>query len=234
MHVPSPHEIELMKAALSQAREFLSRLLSPSVDEIGELLADEVRSFRFKNQIKILVKARNLLEKSNIGPSKVPVKTLAPLLEGGSLEEEESILDCWANLLANAANPAHEKSFDNAYIEVLKQLSPAQVLILDKLHGYYHKELERKRPLTLENLSIDTLDIQIDGADLFNLSSLQEEEFEAAMDNLVRLNLITTSGALLLNPQVGEQYYSQPMNYPAQFTRFGYHFVSSCKGIVNR
>jgi len=71
------------------------------------MLADQVRSFPFKNQIKILNKARDNLEESGISPGKVPVKILVPLLDSGSSEEEESKIKRRANLLANAANPKY-------------------------------------------------------------------------------------------------------------------------------
>lgn len=61
------------------------------------------------------------------------------------------------------------------------------------------------------------------------IASVEENNFEKAMDNLFRLNVLTTSGALLLNPQLGEKFYSEAGNITIQFTRFGYGFVAACR-----
>ena len=53
------------------------------------------------------------------------------------------------------------------------------------------------------------------------IASVEENNFEKAMDNLFRLNLLSTSGALLLNPQLSEKFYSEAGNITVQFTRFG-------------
>lgn len=211
------------------AKEFLQVISAPA-KEIGELLADEVRSFRFSNQIRILNKARTKLRESGISAGKVPFRLLVPLLDSGSLEEEEAMLDRWANLLANAANPNRSGDIKLAYVEVLKQLSPIDAVVLDKLYDYYRNELSgRQQDILRQSYTIQTLPIEIDGAHLRGMVGITREEFERAMDNLWRLNLVTTSGALLVNPQLHEEFYSQPANVSLQFTRFGYGFVSACK-----
>jgi hypothetical protein len=51
------------------------------------MIADNVKMRRFQNQLKIFTKAQKILEQKNIDPSKVSLKTLAPLIEFSSYEE---------------------------------------------------------------------------------------------------------------------------------------------------
>lgn len=123
-----------IKAAAETAKNFLEKLLGPSIAELGELLADEVKFYRFKNQVRILLKAQESLRKAVVNPKKVPLKIVVPILEEGSLEEDESMSDRWASLLATAANPNSKISVQPSFPELLKELSPKEALILDKIY----------------------------------------------------------------------------------------------------
>src|SRR4051812_19777659 len=87
------------------ATEFASRVTGAPSQELGAWIADHIRFRRWKSEIKILRKAREHAEKAGFAPQEVPLKTLAPLLEGGSLEDEDDdeMIDRWAALLANAS-----------------------------------------------------------------------------------------------------------------------------------
>ena len=93
-----------IELGLELAKDFLGKLISPTIEEVGLLIADNIKYFRFKNQIKILIKAEEYVEKKNIKIKEIPIKILVPLLENASLEENEDLQDKWANMLANLAD----------------------------------------------------------------------------------------------------------------------------------
>jgi len=68
----------------------------------------------------------------------VPLKTLLPTLENGSLEEHTMLQEKWANMLANAVTMRSE--IKPNYAEILKDLSPLEVEILVKLYEESNKE----------------------------------------------------------------------------------------------
>jgi len=68
----------------------------------------------------------------------VPLKTLLPTLENGSLEEDTMLQEKWANMLANAVTMRSE--IKPNYAEILKDLSPLEVEILVKLYEESNKE----------------------------------------------------------------------------------------------
>jgi hypothetical protein len=52
----------LGEKGLDAVKSFLDRLIGPSIDEVGLLIADPIRLWRFKNQIKILAKAQQIVK----------------------------------------------------------------------------------------------------------------------------------------------------------------------------
>jgi len=214
----------VLGASIKLAKEFLSKIVTPPAEELGELLADQVRWFRFSNQIRILNKARDKLSKSGISPHKVPLRILLPLLDNGSWEEEEDMIDRWANLLANAANPNYSSNVEIGYIETLKQLSPKEALIMDRLYAYYNERLAEGKARGAEPSAVE-----VPGAELQVMTGVEKRDFEIAMDNLYRLNLLSSPGVLWRAAQPEEDFYSGNKEIKIQFTRFGYSFVSACR-----
>ena len=86
------------------AKEFLKKLISPSVEELGLLLSDKIKYLRFRNQVAILNKAENLVKQKGIRIKEIPVKILVPLLENASLEEDKDLQSNWAKMVANLAD----------------------------------------------------------------------------------------------------------------------------------
>ncbi len=142
-----PIQASLVKAGTSLAAEgvrgFLQKLLGPALEEAGLILQDDVRRYRLQNQIKILTKARSMLEKAGISPTAVPLKTLLPLLENASLEQEDDLQTKWAALLANASSPAGSLLVLPGFSEILKQLSPQEARLLDGMYDRVCLELNR-------------------------------------------------------------------------------------------
>lgn len=117
-------------AILNTVRDFFEKLAGPAAEEMGLLVSDHVRAYRVQNQVTILNRAREFLTEAGLEPSSVPLRTLAPLLEGASLEEEETLRDMWAGLVANAATEDGVRRVPPAFPEIMRQLSPLDGLIL--------------------------------------------------------------------------------------------------------
>lgn len=59
---------------------------------------------RFKQGVKQMQTAQKLIVDAGMEPQEVPMRTLVPLIEGGSTDDEEDMSARWAALLANAAS----------------------------------------------------------------------------------------------------------------------------------
>jgi len=111
-----------IEKGLDLAKGFVNRLIGPSIDEIGLLFADNLKLIRFKNQVRMLLKAREYVDMKGIKIKEVPIKLLVPLLEGASLEDDENLQDKWTNMLINMVDS--EANFQNhIFPYILSQVS---------------------------------------------------------------------------------------------------------------
>jgi hypothetical protein len=115
------------------AQDFAVKISGSPASELGELLADKVRYRRWKNQVRIVNKATKYAQEAGIDPQSVKLTVLTPLLENAANEEDESMTDRWAALLANAAsNDGAEIS--PSFPATLARLSPMDAQVLDAVH----------------------------------------------------------------------------------------------------
>jgi len=160
---------------IKAVKDFLSKLLGPAVDEVGLLLEDKVRLYRLKNQIRILTKAQEMLSSAGIKPKTVPLRTLLPLLEGASLEDDVDLSLKWAGLLASTAS-GEGKDNHPAYPHILVQLAPVDARIIDRLDSCGGKTSHVKfKAETQHELGIS------------------EEEYSYSFRNLFRLGLCVST-----------------------------------------
>lgn len=135
-----------LEKGLDIAKDFVDKLIMPSIEEAGLLIKDKVTMWRFSNQVKMLNKANDYCQKHKISPKKISLKLLSPLLEHAGLEEDDLLQDKWATLLSNMVDS--EQNIENhVFPYILSQISTGEFLALEttlKLRG------ERKRKLSGE------------------------------------------------------------------------------------
>lgn len=119
-------------AAVDSVRELLEKLVGPAAGEVGELLADGVRSHRFKNQVSILVRSQEILIQAGLSPRAVPLRTLVPMLDAASLEDDPDLSDMWATLIAAAASRPDSDPVPPAFPEIMRQLSPLDARLFNQ------------------------------------------------------------------------------------------------------
>ena len=108
----------------------MKRMLGPAADEVAEILRDRVRLYRYGNQMRCIEKAEKMAQNAGFTPKAVPPKLLFPLLDGASFEEDETLHDMWAALLANASSPEASENVRPGYIALLKQMAPDEAALL--------------------------------------------------------------------------------------------------------
>jgi hypothetical protein len=104
------------------AKDFLDKLILPSIEEVGLLMRDKITYWKFKNQVKILNKAKSYCDRNNISTKAISLKILCPLLENAALEENEEMQDKWAILLSNLVD-SHQNIENHVFPYILSQLS---------------------------------------------------------------------------------------------------------------
>lgn len=202
------------------AKEFLGKILGPPAEDVGLLLRDQVHNFRFKNQVKILTKARAFLDEQGIQPQKVPLKTLAPILEFGSLEEDESMIEKWAALLASAADPASTSKVQPSFPEILKQLSAREAVILDTIFAMVIKEQIPRAEWSNRGARREPVK---------QIARLEDEEYEISIDNLYRLRLCAPPAIQLAFLDNKDARFQLRDKSVVCLTEFGFAFATSCQ-----
>jgi hypothetical protein len=156
--------------------ELLGKLLGPAATEVGLSLGDSAKAWRFKRRIRVLQEVKRFVEETDKDIKPIATRLFFPAMDAASIEDDDEMQTRWAALLANEATSVG--SVHPSFIDILKQLTPADARLLDDLCDWCEQKKTRK--LVLGNLFTNPeLRKLIDG----NGKSL---------DNLVRLGLIQT------------------------------------------
>jgi len=208
------------KETANQIFSFLSDIIRPPARELGGLLADHMGWFRFKTQMKIIKKAKCLLDEQNIQAQEVPIKPLSKLLEYCSWEEDESMQEKWAILLANFAASGENPINHISFVDILNQISPIQAKYLDLMYDELFFPARRDYRTWPSYQSTHRL------ADI-----LEIDEYASYIicDSLMRLNLIKPD--YNFKPEDRDISYSKvEISYESvTLTHLGNEFVRKCR-----
>lgn len=195
-----------IEKGLDLAKDFLSKLLGQSVEEMGLLFADKVKIWRLKNQIRNLEKVRAIVDKENLDLKQINLKVLVPYLDGVSLEEDEKLQDMWANLFVNYIDK-NKTLQTHVYPSILQQLSTDEVKILE--HFILNIEIKVNEGKTHETWKPDINETQL--------------------SNIIRLGLIEPRVVVGSKMTLGFDTYPLDRAEVYRITRFGEDFYYACK-----
>ncbi len=202
-----------LEASENEVKAFFDGIIPDFVKEGGGIITDNVRFWRWQNQVRIVKKAKQILEDNNLDKQKIPLKVLHPLLESSSLEEDESMQGKWSNLLANAAASTHKVTPN--YIEILKELSPIEAKVLDTIYD------ESTRPRDNKNI------LQFSTQKICEYFGIPAEESEVMVQNLYRLGLCSEPGSTGMT--FGEARVALRTTDIFEITSLGVAFVKACR-----
>lgn len=125
-----------MKAAMETlfepVKDLVQKVAGPVAEELGLTLGEHVRQFRMKRELRLWTRTKEMLKDAGISPRQVALKLLYPLIQNGVLEEDDSLQDKWAALLANSCKEGNEVL--PSFPEILKQITPAEAQFLDSAY----------------------------------------------------------------------------------------------------
>lgn len=113
-------------------REFAKHIGGKLGDDVGEW-ARALSTYRLNNITAKLQRAHRMIEEAGRTPNAVPPRTLLPWLEHASIEDDESLSERWAAILANAATADSEEDAPPIYSSILAELTPFAARVLDAL-----------------------------------------------------------------------------------------------------
>lgn len=137
MSAPDPVTTGVALAAAlqiaKQAQNFVAAAAGSPGESIGTILGN-IAKRRLTNAEKVSNKAHLILLNIGQAPGEVPLNILQPALEAASVQEDRSLQEIWANLLANASDPRALIPVTAAFPTILKELGAREVSFLDKIY----------------------------------------------------------------------------------------------------
>lgn len=197
--------------------KFFSGVVPDFIKDGVGILSDQVKLWRWSNQINIITKAQRKIEESGLDKKQIPLKVLVPIIQNSSLEQDENMQDKWANMLANAATGNVEISPN--YAAILNELSPIEVSILDKIYQEVNKESDYQKRKSF----------QFDASKLQSILSITEEKMDLIVENLFRLNVLQSPAGQ--GVMLGNFPFALKTTKVFEFTTLGYEFVKACNWI---
>ena len=204
-------------STLIQAGENAQITIGVSYEELDR----RISALRRKLGQEVLTKAQSMMRETGVQPEPVLMKTVVPLLQYASLEEDEYLREKWAAMLANAAVPSGKVRA--SFAEVLRQLRPQEAAFLDALFILTEERMAEflsQSPKNQRENPAKNLGMRHELLELYRKTSETADsgdigfEFSIVFDNLRRSNIIE-------GPVIGRTQVS--------FTAFGLEFIRSCR-----
>lgn len=227
-------------------KDFAEKLIGPTFEEVGLLISDNIKYYRFKNQISILTKAKKYVKEKNIDIKHIPIKILVPLLENASLEEDDHLQNKWAFMIGNLADS--NQNFQNQIFPyLLTQISLNEFQQLEKFNEkerqYMINHIKlidlRKEEMFYYNDIYKQLYKEVNKANQEGFTVKQLEEYEYS--NLQRLGLLKQLPPRIIIDELqiehkgyeDSEYYSLEAEYDSEdygyrITSLGIKFLAIC------
>ncbi len=136
----SPEELQLyvkgVDAAIQTARDYADVLVKPSLAQLGGILSDPIGQWRLRNQARMLVKTKQILEQNGINPEAMLPDVFVPIVDAAGNTSDELLSDMFASLLARHADPASVGHIHPSYARVLEQFSSEDAVVFRMIYKH--------------------------------------------------------------------------------------------------
>lgn len=178
--------------AIDAGRElggFISKYAGGAIEQLMGIFEDKFKYMRWERQIRLMQRANTFLWLKGLdAPSRyVPLGFTIPVMQAGSLEEDDSLQDRWAALLANAADDSINIDVRRAFVSILEDLTSLDALVLEKIYaidGASDLDKEIWTTYLPERATVDRPEQE---------SVRPSEDVEVALGNLARLGLVASA-----------------------------------------
>jgi len=166
--------LDLAQPIVEAGCKLLGDLLGTPCSIAGEMIGDALYSWQWRNRIRIVHSASEIMRKDSIASKVLPKGFLMPLLKKGGDIEEPSLQAMWAKLLVSGISD--EKHQHPSFVRVLSELSAFDAHVLNEVRKisdayrngpradhliYYDNEAKR--------LNLDTMKLIMSGRNLIRL-----------------------------------------------------------------
>ena len=209
-----------------QASGLIQKVLGPAAGDAGLLLQDWPKYWRLKQWCWMADRVEAIhLQRKLTGAIPIPARIAIPLLDSASKEDDESIQELWAGLIANGTDPEKRLVIKKVFIEILSQVEPLDA----RLMQYLWTQWSSGRATAPDGPAADCLD------ELVQTLAVDADELRLSLQNLYRLGCVkhfgstrTTHGGIGRVPSSGLDVSGDPqIGYG--LTNIGYLLVEACR-----
>lgn len=218
---------------------FLSNVFGAPISTSVGMLQDKLAVVRWERQLRLADRVREITHERAVSgqPTSVPPRLAVPIIENASLEEDNYLQDLWAHLLSAAMNSETNINVRNAFVDIIKQLEPIDVKILELCYKKYREGRARKIARYGDKSWFregDSIEYQIRQKEIVEALEITTVEYKTAVDNLIRTRLLASyieDNEIQSEVDGDEQYYEASLHYGYHsvcITQLGVSFVLVC------
>ncbi|MDY6990690.1 MAG: Abi-alpha family protein [Thermodesulfobacteriota bacterium] len=164
--------------AATQMGSFLQTVFGEALIEYGRSWHDKSKLYRYKNFLNIMDKVLEIHRGRRAEGKPIPItpRFAIPLMWHASLEDEKSVQEMWASLIANATDSDKRLNIKKVFVDILSNLEPIDTLVLRDVYSLGNMFRGKGHKRNVHKLS-KQLDVVI-------------SEIDMSLMNLVRLGCI--------------------------------------------
>lgn len=125
---------------------FWADIFGPAAKDLGDIAHGHTSYWKLCNAIKIEEKVRKKCEEYGLDASRVPLapRIGLPMLEAAVNEDDETLQDMWAELIARSVDPCTSSDVRRCFIDTLKQVEPLDAKVLHALYITHNNYQDQK------------------------------------------------------------------------------------------
>jgi hypothetical protein len=123
----------------AELARFVGKVFGPAIEDIGVISKQYTEYWKIRNALRLRDKLDKALgDRGNPSLKELPLRIGLPLLDGALNEDDDTLQNLWANLLASAMTEEAITAVTRSYVEALKQLD---VVDGELLNALFHMHL---------------------------------------------------------------------------------------------
>jgi hypothetical protein len=169
---------------------FFGKIMGPAFEELGGAFQDWAASVRHRNALRLVDRIEAIHQQRRLEgkTTAIPARLAIPLIQNATLEDDETLSDMWAGLIANATDPNRRSEPRRTFVTLLSQLEPLDARLLFCIYKD-EREFPERHPrgeIGLRNESVPRRNAEWLSGEL----GLSSEVILLSLESLGRLELI--------------------------------------------
>ncbi|OHE12563.1 MAG: hypothetical protein A3J96_04520, partial [Sulfurimonas sp. RIFOXYC2_FULL_36_7] len=205
----------------SEALKFITTVFGKPIKDIAEIAGDYTEYWKINNAITLHEKLMKTVKEKNLKlENPLPLRIGIPLIDAALNEDENSLQELWANLLASSMSNTSVLGVTKTYIEVIKNLDAFDAELLNGIFMIHMNSIVAK-----------------DKSNWANVSGYNYLKTSRALLNIERLGIIKILEKENQKDDVLSIVFLDKKNKEPQFTVwlkitvFGIYFMNECTNI---